>query len=329
MAAADPDRTVVVASDSVAAARLLAVLPGGTCAEVLLLDRDAADEAAAALPARRVVILDGVLPTDPLDVLAPGLAPWLPERGLVVLDDGQPSRDLAGWVVAARGAALAWGVDSVLAGDGWVTRRTVIGGNARVEQTFAGDGLLVVLAKPAGDTARIPGTVPAIVERATVTLGAGAVRVLRSAPSPAASVLLTAARVVVAVGRGVGGAERIDLFRRLADRLGGALGASRVAVDAGWLPFAHQVGQTGTAVAPDVYLAFGISGAIQHLAGMRSSRSVVAVNTDPTAPLCRRADVVVPQDAVEFATALLERLEAEPPAGGSPPPRTLLTEGRS
>jgi electron transfer flavoprotein alpha subunit len=81
-----------------------------------------------------------------------------------------------------------------------------------------------------------------------------------------------------------------------------------VVVDAGWVPFAHQVGQTGAAVAPELYLAFGISGAIQHLAGMHRSRCVVAINTDADAPLCRIADLVVKADAVKVAETLLDRL---------------------
>jgi electron transfer flavoprotein alpha subunit len=119
---------------------------------------------------------------------------------------------------------------------------------------------------------------------------------------------LSSARIVVAVGRGIGDPAHLPLFRALADRLGAALGASRVVVDAGWLPFAHQVGQTGTSVSPDLYLAFGISGAVQHLAGMRGSSRVIAVNTDRDAPLCRLADLVVQGDAVHVATQLLERL---------------------
>jgi electron transfer flavoprotein alpha subunit len=83
-----------------------------------------------------------------------------------------------------------------------------------------------------------------------------------------------------------------------------------VVVDSGWLPFRHQVGQTGTAVSPDVYAAFGISGAIQHLAGMRGSKRVIAINTDLEAPICSVADVVINADANEVAKALLDRSSA-------------------
>jgi len=194
--------------------------------------------------------------------------------------------------------------------DGPVVTMSVFGGRlSTTSRLTSGQGIVTV--RPNAVTAE-PAKAKGVVEAATVDgdLGLPQVKIVDRVEAASAAAPIEEARIIVAGGRGVGGADGFKVVEELAAALGGAVGATRAAVDSGWIPYAQQIGQTGKIVKPTLYLALGISGAIQHKVGMQTAGTIVAVNRDPDAPIAEFADVVVIGDLFEIAPALLAALRA-------------------
>ncbi|MGH8997810.1 MAG: electron transfer flavoprotein subunit alpha/FixB family protein, partial [Acidimicrobiia bacterium] len=199
-----------------------------------------------------------------------------------------------------------------LDGDRVVVTQAVFGGNTLVDAVFAGPKPYLGLFRPKSFTAEPSGGAAATVVpvKAGEVGHAGEARVLDRHVAESEGPKLEEANVVVSGGRGLGGAEHYALIESLAKLLKGAAGASRAIVDAGWVPYSHQVGQTGKTVKPKVYIAAGISGATQHMVGMKGSERIIAINKDPEAPIFSIADLGVVGDVHKVVPKLIESLKS-------------------
>lgn len=221
------------------------------------------------------------------------------------------ARDLAPRVAERLGAALHSDCTGLAWEDGrFVFTRPLYGGKLHARTVSKpGYPVLATFRPNSLGMAPVAATSPAQ-ERVEVEVPAGTVTavVKETIRQVAGRVSLQEAEIIVSGGRGVGGPEGFRVIEELADVLGAAVGASRAAVDAGWISYDHQVGQTGKAVSPNLYIACGISGAIQHLAGMSSSRCIVAINKDPDAYIFKVADYGIVGDLFQVVPALTREL---------------------
>jgi electron transfer flavoprotein alpha subunit len=226
----------------------------------------------------------------------------------VLVPSTAEGREVAGRLAVKTGSGVI--TDAVGLDDSLVAEQSIFGG-AIVVQSRVRTGTPIIAVRP---NAIAPEAAPgaATVEPVTIQVSDGAKtaqiteRVIQERGERPE---LTEASIVVSGGRGVGGGENFALIEKLADSLGAAVGASRAATDAGWYPHQFQVGQTGKTVSPQLYLAVGISGAIQHRAGMQTAKTIMVVNKDPEAPIFELADFGVVGDLFKVVPQLIEEIE--------------------
>jgi electron transfer flavoprotein alpha subunit len=300
-----------IAWETVALARKLADDAGGSVIAVVLGQgvRNLA-EAAIQQGADEVILVENETLADfRLQAYAAALVKLAQTQSpdVLLLGGSFKGRELAPYVAARLGVGLAADCTDLQLVDGNLTgSRPALVGNLVANITFG-------TAKPhmatlrrrvypalTADTAR-----SGVITEAEAALNEAQITtkvVGREAAS--GTITLNDASIIVSGGRGVGGPEGFAPVKELAETLGGAMGASRAAVDAGWIPYDHQVGQTGKTVQPDLYIACGISGAIQHLAGMKTSKVIVAINKDPDAPIFKLANYGIVGDLFKYVPAL-------------------------
>jgi electron transfer flavoprotein alpha subunit len=229
----------------------------------------------------------------------------------VLTGAGPDGRDVAGTLSALLDRPVLVNATEVAWDGGPSVHMSVFGGKLETTSTFADGEWGIITVRPNVITAEKAGTTGKV-EAGNVDgeLSLPLVKVVDQLQEAAAALPIEEARIIVAGGRGVGGEEGFRLVEEIAGELGGAVGATRAAVDSGWIPYAQQIGQTGKIVKPQLYLALGISGAIQHKVGMQTAGTIIGVNRDPDAPIAEFADLLVVGDLFDVGKALLTELRA-------------------
>lgn len=298
-----------ISREAIGAARGVADKLGASLT-ALVFGQNVAGAAAAAfdLGADAVIAADdATLAGGRLEAFGPLVVKLAQERqpDVIFLGASTRGRDLAAWLGADLNAGVvAEAIDLSVDGQTVRATRAVYTGKLLTDTFVKGSPQIITLrsrafaqAESTGKTGSPEMVGAAVAEDAIATKIVGF-------EGKGGKVSLSDASKIVSGGRGVGGPEGFEPLRELAEVLGAALGASRATVDAGWIPYDHQVGQTGKTVAPDLYIAAGISGAIQHQAGMRNSKVVVAINKDPDAPIFKLARYGIVGDLFQVVPAL-------------------------
>lgn len=229
----------------------------------------------------------------------------------VVATGTDRGNELLAHIAARTGLPLAANVTAVQSGSPYRVTRVRWGGSLLEEAELDGSPALMTVALHTVEPAAAGASLSPAIESFTPELDERAfrVRLVEQAAAREQGVSLANAPVVVGGGRGVGSAEGFTLLEELAALLGGAVGGSRVVTNLGWRPHADQIGQTGTRIAPELYIACGISGAIQHMVGARGSKQILAINSDPDAPIMAKANYTVAGDLHEVLPALIAEIK--------------------
>lgn len=215
-------------------------------------------------------------------------------------------------LAAGHGGAMASDVTALSSGDGKVTAtRPSYGGSVVAQVAANGDGPFFITLRPKIFNESKDGTGEVVEETVDASCFEAKSAVKEVVAQTSGEVTLADADVIVSAGRGIKGPENVDLVKQLANSMKAAFGASRAIVDAGWVEYRYQVGQTGRTVNPKLYFAIGISGAIQHLVGMQTSKTIVAVNKDKDAPIFNVATYGIVGDLFEIVPALTKKFQAE------------------
>lgn len=293
-------------------AAVSAALQMGETVEVLVAGHDCggvATQAAAVQGVSRVRVLDTSALANPLpELLAPIIIEQAEGCTHLVAAATTFGKNLLPRVAALLGVQQVSDIIAVESPDTF--QRPIYAGNA-IATVRSTDAQKVVTVRPTAFDKAVEEGGTASIEPINIAVAAESrSRFVGQELSRSERPELTTARVVVSGGRGVGSREQFALIERLADTLDGAIGASRAAVDAGFISNDCQVGQTGKVVAPDLYIAVGISGAIQHMAGMEASKVIVAINKDADAPIFEAADYGLVGDLFELVPELTARLES-------------------